>query len=405
MQFAVSQLNSPSARECPVCDSLHRRIVHRQIFEDGPLNDGYDVVICESCGAAYADGVFSQADMDRYYSEHSKYSYSHAGGAESPWDFARFKRIVEQIAPHLVSREARIFDIGCATGGLLATFKESGYGNVLGVDPSPACVAAARELYHIPVRIGTLAQLGNFAERFDLILLVGVIEHLREAKAAIKLASCLLNRGGFIYCAVPDVEGLADCPNAPYQQFSTEHVNFFSGSSLKRLMQECGLNEVESWRWTVEWRSGVLEPIASGLYMAGPVRESLAFDEITRTALERYLEFSRLEDLNLIAVIETLKRSQEPILVWGAGTLARRLLATAKFGDMNIVAFIDSSRHFHGKSLAGRPILGSDEVVGRTESILICSVTFADEIAELIRKMNGSPRRIISMAGEMRKED
>src|ERR1700677_5030046 len=107
------------SRPCPVCCDFGRRILHRQQFLDGPMGEGYDVVVCNRCGAGFADGIPSQAEMDRYYAEQSKYTYDHAGGAESPWDLKRFELTVEQVAPHLKSLDARILDIGCATGGLL----------------------------------------------------------------------------------------------------------------------------------------------------------------------------------------------------------------------------------------------------------------------------------------------
>jgi len=183
---------------------------------DGPLGDGYNVVVCTHCGAGFADGIPSQADMDRYYTEQSKYTYDHADGAESPWDLKRFEATVGQITHYLKSRDARILDVGCATGGLLSVFTKSGFENVMGVDPSPACAEAAERLHGVKVLVSTLSQLSNWRERFDLILMLGVLEHLREVKDAVRVASRLLTQGGYLYCAVPDVEGLASCSNAHY---------------------------------------------------------------------------------------------------------------------------------------------------------------------------------------------
>ena len=49
-------------RPCPVCESLaDREVLHRQRFIEGPLGDGYDVVVCRNCGTGFADGIPSQA--------------------------------------------------------------------------------------------------------------------------------------------------------------------------------------------------------------------------------------------------------------------------------------------------------------------------------------------------------
>jgi len=195
---------------------------------------------CVACGAAFADGIPDQAELDAYYAERSKYIYAHADGAESPFDFKRFEAIADQLEPHLSSKAARILDIGCATGGLLAVLQRRGYANVVGSDPAPACADAARRLHGIEVRTATLSEHAEWTERFDAVLLVGVLEHVREVRAAVRIAASLLRPGGLLYCAQPDVEGFAACVNAPYQQFSTEHVNFFSTASLHRLLAAAG---------------------------------------------------------------------------------------------------------------------------------------------------------------------
>jgi SAM-dependent methyltransferase len=334
--------------------------------------------------------------MDRYYAERSKYAHEEAGGQESPWDLKRFAEIVGQIAPHLESRDARILDIGCATGGLLSVFKGRGFPNVAGADPSPACVEAAERLHGVTVKTSTLAQLRDWTERFDLVLMVGVLEHLREIKEGIRTASRLLRPGGLLYCAVPDVGGLADCPNAPYQQFSYEHVNFLSIRSLARVLAECGMAAVREWKWTVQWREGVWEPIASGLF---EVRSATmpAFDEETELALKRYLVFSQDGDRKIVSKVDALRLRKKPILVWGAGSLARRLLATTRLAEANIAAFVDSNPHWQGQLLAGRPVLRPDQISGRKEDVLICSVAFEKEIADAIRNDYGIRNRMISL--------
>jgi FlaA1/EpsC-like NDP-sugar epimerase len=97
-------------------------------------------------------------------------------------------------------------------------------------------------------------------------------------------------------------------------------------------------------------------------------------------------------------LIEELVRTQEPLLVWGAGTLTRHLLATTPLGCANVVAFVDSSPHLHGAELAGRKILAATELGGRPERILICSVVFAREIGRMIRSELRLPNPVIMLS-------
>ena len=151
----------------------------------------------------------------------------------------------------------------------------------------------------------------------------------------------LLRPGGLLYCAVPDVEGLADCPNAPFQQFSAEHVNFFSWPArLERLVAGAGMapRRIVAMDRRMAGR-GHRADRKRRLY-ARP-DPGLGIDAATRPALERYVAVSREGDARMIAAIEALRATQEPLVVWGAGTLARRLLATTRFAEANILAFVD----------------------------------------------------------------
>jgi SAM-dependent methyltransferase len=390
-------------------------VLHQQRFYEGPLGDGYDVVVCGYCGAGFADGIPTQAELDRHYAERSKYTYAHAGGEESPFDFKRFELIADQLEPHLPAKSARILDIGCATGGLLAVLKRRGYMNVLGSDPAPACAEAARRLHGVEVRTATLAEHATWTERFDAVMLVGVLEHLRDVRTAVRTVASLLRPGGILYCAQPDVETFAECENAPYQQFSTEHVNFFSCNSLVRLMVAADLAPKAIWRWTVEWREGATDSVVSGVLrrkeacvpmaeecegvgereLEGTVSESgqsFPFsasggppsDKITGPALRNYLVRSAAQEAAAVRQINELVRTQEPVIIWGAGTLARRLLATTALGRVNIIAFVDSNPALAGQTLISRAVLSPDDLAGRAEMILICSRVFEAEIRRII---------------------
>lgn len=386
---ARTKEQTPS-RACPVCDSVGaREVLHRQKFFDGPLGDGYDVVVCGNCGAGFADGIPSQAELDRYYAERSKYTYAHSGGAESPYDFKRFETIADQLERYLPSKEARILDIGCATGGLLAVLKRRGYLNVVGSDPAPACAGAAKALHGIEVRTATLAEHAKWSDKFDAVLLVGVLEHLRDVKQAVQIATELLRPDGVLYCAQPDVEAFTECRNAPFQQFSTEHVNFFSRDSLTRLLGEATLTPQTIWRWMVEWREGVIDSVVSGVFSReqgakGKGWGGGAYDKITGLALSNYLAHSTAHDTAALRKIEELVRAQEPLLVWGTGTLTRRLLATTALARANIVAFVDANPAINGQMLAGRPTIAPAAIKERSGAILICSRTFEAEIRRTI---------------------
>lgn len=378
-------------RACPVCGSADPKVLFHQEFaavEMATPVTGYDVAVCKACGAGYADGIPDQRAFDRYYRDMSKYEYHQREGAESEYDQRRLAIIADIIAPHVPRRDARILDIGCATGRLLANLRERGFPNVTGLDPSPACAAAAKKLYGISVHTQTLAELGAGAERFDVAILVGVLEHLCDLDEAFVHLRTILNPGGLLYVEVPDATAFADWPNAPYQDFSTEHINFFAPVSLEHLMARRGFSRVfleqnhreQSYRTVMSNVSAVFRK-AAGVPRA-PVD---LFDADTEPGLVRYIEQCRREDTALRAKLDALADSGRPILVWGVGTHTTRLMATSRLADANIVAFIESNARYHGKTLHGRPIIAPEELKRHDEPVLVSSRVFQHEIAAQIR--------------------
>lgn len=376
-------------RECPVCAALQPKVLFQQKFATSEIGllSGYEVVVCGRCGCSYADRIPSQAAFDEYYRDLSKYEYHQRSGVESEHDRRRLAATAEVVAKFVSFDHARVLDIGCATGRLLAELRSRGLKNVVGLDPSPACAQAAKRLYDIDVYTMPLAQLASADDQFDLVVMVGVLEHLRDLNKQLVGVRRLLKPGGSAYVEVPDVTAFDTWPNAPYQDFSTEHIAFFSPVSLNNLMSTHGFAPVFIEQNHREQSHKTVMSNISAVYRREPSASAgaIQFDHDSEPALLRYISHSQLENERLQRQIETLVQSQRPILVWGVGTHTARLMATSCLPDAQIIAFIESNTKYHGKVLCGRPILPPEALQTRAEPILISSRVFQDEIVQQIR--------------------
>lgn len=392
--MTIAPMSDTAARHrpCPVCASQDRRLLFRQQFdgvaESTPVS-GYDVVVCDRCGAGYADGIPDQRAFDRYYREMSKYEYHQREGAESPFDATRLALIADLIAPRLPDHDVRILDVGCATGRLLDELRQRGFPRVTGLDPSPACAATAERLYRIPVLNLTLAELSERNERFDLVIFVGVLEHLEDLTEAFVQLRRILTPGGLVYVEVPDATAFADWPNAPYQDFSTEHINFFAPQSLANLFALQGFSTVWSEQnHRVQSHKTVMSNVSAFFRWSGEESGALeARDEESAQGLERYIASCRADEVALHEKLRALVNKGRPFLVWGVGTHTTRLLATSPLADAPIAAFVESNARYQGKTLHGRTILAPEALRERDEPVLISSRVFQHEIAEQIRAM------------------
>jgi len=389
-----------SARRCPVCGSSEAQPLFRQTFatlSSGALLEGYDVVCCESCGFGFADGLPDPEEFDRYYAAMSKYERAAAGGRPSAWNQKRLRRIAETIARNAGRTDSALLDIGCATGALLAELRDVGYSDIHGLDPSPLCARLAREVYGLAVDTGVAADLALRPPEYGVIVLSAVLEHLCDPTSVLHDTRDALVEDGAVFVEVPDVTGFAECACAPFQQFSTEHINFFSSQSLENLLAAAGFEAITVERHSYEWSSSTREPVLLAVFRKSAATRPPVQDNTTRRSLFEYIAVCECIDHRIRQRLRELAETGRPVLVWGTGAHTLRLLQTGGLDGIDIAGFIDSDVNYQGKLLRGAPVLSPSSVAGRGEPILISSGTVHHEIAQQIREELGAATETIML--------
>jgi ubiquinone/menaquinone biosynthesis C-methylase UbiE len=376
-------------RKCPICNSENHEKLYEQKFtamSSGSLLDNYTVVICRKCGFGYADNIPEQEVFDAYYQNMSKYEYQEHSGQESPQDLIRFKSIVDILVPFL-SPQSKVIEIGCATGKMLSLLKEKWGGEVMGVDPSLVCGETAERLYNISVYNYNLWDLPVPKEKFTCVILSAVLEHIRDLNRAIDKITSLLLLNGLLEIEVPDASRYAEFLGAPFQEFSTEHIDFFSPISLDNLLQKHGYQKLICEQSVRSQSDNTRMPVITAIYQySGNKNHEVTFDNITKLNLNAYILSSQQIEKQLQQIIDNLINNQRSILVWGVGTHTQRLLATGNLLKANICAFIDSNPRYQDKTIHGISIIPPSELRQHKEAILISSQVFQSEIKKQIEE-------------------
>jgi len=386
-------------RACPSCGSEEQDLIYRQRFErftSGSIGDGYDVVACGTCGACFASRLPDQARFDEYYGAASKYDLGATDGQLRGHDAARFGSLAEWVTGEVADRSRPVLDVGTATGGFLTALREQGFSSLRGVDPSPQAVRLAREEHGLDVKVGGIGEARTWGSRFHLICFCAVLEHLLDPRATIQAAAELLDEDGMILIEVPDATRFRDCISAPYQEFSVEHVNYFTDGSLRYLMAGADLAPLAQRRFTWAQSADAEAPILDAMFVrpAGEVGAATADTQGPR-ALVEYVRRSAEKEAAVARRIQALADARRPLYVWGVGTHTLHLLRCSALAECNIAAFIDGNPHYSGTTLAGRPVLAPRELPAVDRPILISSAVSQSEIATAARDLYGAGVELI----------
>lgn len=135
----------------------------------------------------------------------------------------------------------RMLDVGAATGFFLEQARARGW-DVAGNEFSSEAAEQARQR-GIPMTDGDLRPESYAPASFDAVTLLDVIEHVRDPRKTIRDVASLVRPGGAVLLNTPDAGSL-------YARFMglrwhaltpPEHLVLFSEKTLRRLLQDAGL--------------------------------------------------------------------------------------------------------------------------------------------------------------------
>jgi len=98
----------------------------------------------------------------------------------------------------------RVLDVGCGTGELAFLIGSRGAKEVIGIDYSYSAIHIAKQSYKLPELVYKCMDVRNVTGQFDVITLVGILEHIDKPEELLIKAKRLLKKGGSIIVTCPN---------------------------------------------------------------------------------------------------------------------------------------------------------------------------------------------------------
>jgi 2-polyprenyl-3-methyl-5-hydroxy-6-metoxy-1,4-benzoquinol methylase len=133
-----------------------------------------------------------------------------------------------------------ILDIGCGYGYLIRICIEKGY-ECLGIDISKCALSKVQSKSAGVVLCHAQSLLPFKSASVEIVMMIDVIEHLKEPSLALKEVERILKPRGLLCIATPNLNALARMFKGRnwYGYLDKTHVSLFTGLSLKKTLEMC----------------------------------------------------------------------------------------------------------------------------------------------------------------------
>ncbi len=229
-----------SVLACPICESISFNPILTTKDYTVSQKD-FQIKQCSSCNFVVTSPRPDQDSISEFYKS-EKY-ISHSGGSKTLMDkiYIYARSITLKWKHELISQykqPGKILDYGCGTGEFLH-FMQTKTWDTSGVEPSDTARGKALDL----LKSGVSADLKSTKDKFDIISLWHVLEHVHDLNEKVDELISHLNDDGIIFIAVPNRES-ADAKKYESHWAGYDvprHLWHFSQSNMKQLLFKHGL--------------------------------------------------------------------------------------------------------------------------------------------------------------------
>lgn len=232
---------------CPICDSKPEQ-------SDFVVKiNGFDHVRCRTCQNVYVTPRLKEEYVWEQYSRPS-YTYMFKNLIEGTIDFrknvianGKFKWVTKRLRN---PKANSVLDIGSGFGENLAVYKDNGW-EVAGIEFNEYASKKSEEIFGIPVLNTPIEQANLPRERYDVISMWGVLEHLTQPVEVLRQVLKHLAPDGALVFMVPQF----DCLLASYLQDHPEdadrlldgdkHIVVFTKPGIEYLAKKLNMKVVE----------------------------------------------------------------------------------------------------------------------------------------------------------------
>ena len=212
----------------------------------GDVHDEVRVVVCKRCGLMYLNPRWTDTQYWEFYKKEYRDSVGISSDLHDMWKLLRAMQLrgsrCLSFCRDFVGPSERVLEVGCSNGGILRAFQLAGYSNLVGVEPNISESQFAREMLGFQIDTGTLEDTDYEPASFDLILIVGSIDHFQDPLKYLQLLHRLGSPRSYLFV---DSYNTLQCMRNGRFFPKVDHCYYFTSGTLYSLLAKAGWEVVK----------------------------------------------------------------------------------------------------------------------------------------------------------------
>lgn len=222
-------MKTSQLKRCRICGSL-------SLIKKYNLNKDFSIYNCKKCNTDLLYPIPTKNDIKQTTDQ----SYFEAYSDKSIKEFKikDFNRMLGEISKNRIKS---VLEVGCANAYIVEHLLKNQV-QAFGIELFPEVARMAQKRFKDKrIYVGKFERY-QFKKKFDLIIMLDLIEHLENPMDALKKAKEILNPDGHIIILTPDITSFSRTILGKYwTAYYIEHINCFSPITMKFFANTLGL--------------------------------------------------------------------------------------------------------------------------------------------------------------------
>lgn len=234
---------------CNLCGNTQRKALFAENYTLHGTTVQLKLGKCSECGLVSVSPRLTPESVRLVYEFDGEDTISSRYCWEETADTKRFRPLLERVRQVVPS--GKFLDVGCGAGDLLNAAKQMGCWELEGLDPSRQAAETARKRIDCPIHEATLEDVDLPEASFDVIAMLGVLEHLHDPVGTLERVHRLLKPAGAVIIYVPNFDYLRIKDAGPLCYLRRgrwsdlhlqEHMFQFTCGSLQKVLNQTGFD-------------------------------------------------------------------------------------------------------------------------------------------------------------------